>query len=373
MNSDTAGHRAEGLARVFRAPGRINIIGEHTDYCEGLAMPAAIDRWCQVTAAPNGARRIRATSAGFGRSVEIDLDALAPRGGWADYVAGVAFILARAGVPLVGADLAIQSDVPVGAGVGSSAALEVAVARALLALAAVEADGRQVALWARAAENEFVGVPCGIMDQFTSASGVAGAALVLDCRTLEATPAPLPAGAAFLLIDSLSPHAHVQGEYQARRRDCEEAASRLGVASLREVGEADLAGALTELPPRLAKRRRHVMSENARVRAAAAALAAGDLADLGRLINQSHASLADDMEVSTPRLDRLAAIARAAPGVFGARMMGGGFGGCVIALVDLEMARGAMARIVAEFGAVAGGAPDAFICRAVAGAAEVGR
>ena len=248
---------------------------------------------------------------------------------------GVAFVLARAGVPLVGADLAIQSDVPVGAGVGSSAALEVAVARALLALAGVEADGRQVALWAQAAENEFVGMPCGIMDQFASANGVAGAALVLDCRTLEATPAPLPAGAAFLLIDSRSPHAHVQGEYQARRRDCEEAAGRLGVATLRDVAEADLAGAVSGLPPRLAKRRRHVVSENARVRAAAAALAAGDLAGLGRLINRSHASLAHDMEVSTPSLDRLAAIARKTPGVFGARMTGGGFGGCVIALVDL--------------------------------------
>jgi galactokinase len=373
MNSDAADRRADRPVRIFRAPGRINIIGEHTDYCEGLAMPAAIDRWCQVTATPNGTRRLRATSAGFGPPIDIDLDALAPRGDWTDYVAGVAFVLARADVPLIGADLAIESDVPIGAGVSSSAALEVAVVHALLALAGLGADGRRIALWAQAAENAFVGIPCGIMDQFAAANGVAGAALVLDCRTVTATSAPLPVNAAFLLIDSMSPHAHVQGEYEARRRDCEEAARLVGVASLRDIAEADLAGALLRLPARLARRCRHVVTENARVSAAVAALAAGDLAGLGQLINQSHKSLADDMEVSTPDLDRLAGIARATPDVFGARMMGGGFGGSVFALVDAEMATSAMAHIVEDYGAVIGGAPEAFVCRVVAGAAEVFR
>jgi galactokinase len=373
MSSDAAVRPPDPLARVFRAPARINIIGEHTDYCEGLVMPAAIDRWCQVTATPNGVRRIRVTSAGFGQSADIDLDALARRGGWVDYVAGVAFVLTRAGVPLVGADLAIESDVPVGAGVSSSAALEVAVALALLALAGVEADGRRIALWAQAAENEFVGMPCGIMDQFASANGVAGTALLLDCRTLAATPAPLPANAAFLLVDSRSPHTHVEGEYRARRHDCETAAGLLGLTALRDIEEADLAEALSRLPARVAKRCRHVVTENARVGAAAAALAAGDLAGLGDLMNRSHASLRDDMQVSLPGLDRLAAIAQATPGVFGARMMGGGFGGSVLALVESDAAPGAMSRIVEHFGAEIGGAPDAFICRAVAGAAEVGR
>ncbi len=263
MDGDTADHRDGGHRRTFRAPGRINIIGEHTDYCEGLAMPAAIDRWCRVTAAPNRGRLI-ANSCSSGPQIDIDLNALALRGGWGDYVAGVAFVLDRAGVALEGADLAIESDVPVGAGVGSSAALEVAVVHALLAMAGAESDHRQVALWARAAENEFVGVPCGIMI-ISSPPPTAWPARPW-CSTAarwQATVAPLPAGAAFLLIDSRSPHVHVQGEYEARRRDCEEAAGLLGVAALRDVVEADLGHALTRLASEARQAPgRHVVSEN---------------------------------------------------------------------------------------------------------------
>ena len=356
--------------RTFRAPGRINIIGEHTDYTEGLVMPGAIDLWCTVRARAVGARRLRVTSTAYAGDVDMDLDDLAPTGTWTDYVAGVAFVLARAGIALKGADLEIESDVPVGAGVSSSAALEVASAHALLALAGEKADGRQIARWARAAENDFVGMPCGIMDQFASANGVAGAALRLDCRTLEATPTPLPANARFLLVNSMTPHAHATGEYAARRADCETAARILGVSSLRDVVESDLPAALSRLPDGPARRTRHVVTENARVRAAADAMGDGNLVALGALIDASHLSLRDDMQVSAPMVDALAQIARATPGVYGARMMGGGFGGCVIALVDAAEAQNAMEHIRAAYGATIGNVPDAFICELVDGAGE---
>jgi len=357
--------------RLFQAPGRINIIGEHTDYCGGLAMPAAIDRWCRVAAAANGTRRLTVVAEGFGEAAELDLDALTPRGAWSDYVAGVAKVLMDAGVAVPGADLMIESTVPIGTGVSSSAAIEVATAHALLALAGRSADGLSIARWSQKAENDFVGMPCGIMDQYASANGVDGAALVLDCARLTSTPAPLPDGASFLLVDSGVRHTHVDGAYRERRADCEAAAKILGVGLLAEVSEDDLAAALPRLPDGPAKRCRHVVTETARVRRAAAALARGDLVGLGALMNQSHASLRDDMEVSVPEVDQLAQIARETPSVFGARMMGGGFGGCIIAVADRERVADAQAAIGERYGAMLGKAPADFVCRAVAGAGEI--
>ena len=357
--------------RLFQAPGRINIIGEHTDYSGGLVMPAAIDRRCLIAAAPNGSRRLNVVAGVFSDEAAADLGALAPVHGWMDYVAGVASVLIKAGVAVPGADLWIEGDVPIGAGVSSSAAIEVAVAHALLALAGRDADGVQIARWAQAAENDFVGMPCGIMDQFASANGVDGGAMLLDCMTLKAEPVRLPGGASFLLVDSMVRHAHVEGEYRARREDCETAARILGVDRLSQVAEAELEGALRRLPPGPGKRCRHVVSENGRVRRAAEAMARDDLAALGALMNQSHTSLRDDMQVSTPQVDRLAAIAQETPGVFGARMMGGGFGGCVIALVESSGAGSASEAIQNAYGAVIGKRPDAFVCRAVAGAGEI--
>ncbi|HEY5008840.1 MAG TPA: galactokinase [Caulobacteraceae bacterium] len=357
--------------RLFQAPGRINIIGEHTDYSGGLVMPAAIDRHCLIAAAPNGGRRLNVAAGVFGDEAQADLAALAPTHSWMDYVGGVAAMLIGDGVDVPGADLWIESTVPIGAGVSSSAAIEVATAHALLALAGRAADGVQIARWAQRAENDFVGMPCGIMDQYASANGVAGGAMLLDCATLRAEPVRLPDAASFLLVDSMVRHNHVEGEYRARREDCETAAQLLGVAMLSQVAEADLAAALARLPEGPAKRCRHVVSENGRVRRAAEALGDGDLAALGQLMNQSHASLRDDMQVSTPEVDQLAAIAQQAPGVFGARMMGGGFGGCVIALVDAGAAGAASEAIRNAYAAVIGRTPDAFVCRAVAGASEI--
>ncbi|HEY1709953.1 MAG TPA: galactokinase [Rhizomicrobium sp.] len=359
------------VPRLFRAPGRINIIGEHTDYTGGLVMPSAIDRWCTVAATTNGTRALNVIAASFGKEAQADLDALKPDGSWIDYVAGVAAVLMQNGIAVPGADLMIESDVPVGAGVSSSAALEISVAHGLLALAGVDADGVQIARWAQAAENSFVGMPCGIMDQFASANGRADAALLLDCRSLAVRMVPLPREAAFLIVNSMVRHAHTEGAYRSRRADCETAAQTLGVPSLRDVDKSALPAALAKLSDGPAKRCRHVVTENARVEAAAAAMIAGDLPALGALLNASHASLRDDMEVSVPQVDELAAIAQKTPGVFGARMMGGGFGGCVIALVAADKGEAARTTIVERYARVIGTMPDAFICRAVDGAGEI--
>ncbi|HXQ11295.1 MAG TPA: galactokinase [Caulobacteraceae bacterium] len=361
--------RFDGAPRLFRAPGRINIIGEHVDYAGGLVLPAAIDRQVVVAARANGSLRLTVASGAMGAETAVDLGALAASGGWIDYIAGVAQVLGAAGVAVPGADIWIESDLAIGAGLSSSAALEVAVACALLALAGATADGAQIARWARDAENDFVGAPCGIMDQFAAANGVAGAALLLDCATLAAEPIPLPETARFLIVDTATSHAHAEGEYSRRREECEVAARLLGVDQLAAV--TDLPVALERLPETLARRCRHVVTEIARVRAAVEALARADLAQLGSLLDQSHVSLRDDMQVSTDAVDRLVAIAQATPGVLGARMMGGGFGGSIIAIVDAALADAALAGVRDRFAAVIGKTPEAFLCRAVGGAGEI--
>jgi len=359
------------VPRLFRAPGRINIIGEHTDYSEGFVMPAAIDRWCVIAAAPNGTRRLRMVASAFAEKVDLDLDALRPEKDWSDYPAGVASILMADGIAVPGMDIWIDSDVPMGAGVSSSAAIEVAMAAACLAMAGETADRKQIARWTQAAENEFVGRSCGIMDQFASANGLEGKALMLDCRSLEATPASLPAGAGFLFVNSMVKHSHVEGDYRQRRADCEEASRHLGVPFLRDVSIDALPAALQKLSGTIARRCRHVVTENERVRKAALAMNAGDLVEPGRLMTQSHASLRDDFEVSVPEVDRLVEIACATEGVYGARMMGGGFGGSIIALVAVDQAEAVREAIVAEYADVVNKVPDAFTCRAVDGVNEV--
>ena len=356
--------------RLFRAPGRINIIGEHTDYCAGLVMPAAIDRWCTIAAAPNASRNLRLIARDLGREASLDLDSLSPTGDWTDYIAGVADKLHRAGITPPGMDVMIESTIPMGAGVSSSAALEVAAIHAMLALAGQTATGPQIALWAQQAENRFAGMPCGIMDQFASANGVSNHAIMLDCRSLAFQPVPLSPSISFFIINSMVRHTHVSGEYASRRADCEEAARLLGVAALRDITPERLAHNMDRLPERSARRARHVVTEIARVEQAALAMQSGDFPGLGRLMDQSHESLRADMQVSVDQLDQLAAIARQTPGVLGARMMGGGFGGCVIALVEAPAAQSAMAAVAARYGDATGATPDAFICRAVDGAGE---
>ena len=357
--------------RIFRAPGRINIIGEHTDYSDGLVMPAAIDRWTVVAAAPNNTRRLTVFSAAYQVEMVADLDALKPCGTWMDYVAGVASVLAEDGIALSGANLMIESNIPIGVGISSSAAIEVATAVALLSLTGQSIDGLRTARWAQRAENRFVGMPCGIMDQFIAANGVSGHALLLDCSTLDATALPLPGNTIFLLVNSMVRHSLVAGEYAQCRRDCETAARLLGVPMLRTIGENDLTSAISKLPPRIGRRCRHVVTENARVRRAATALKMGDMAELGDLMNDSHASLRDDMQVSVEPVDLLVKFAQRTKGVFGARLMGGGFGGCIIALVAADAAEDAAQVIAHQYEAATGAKPDTYSCGAVGGAHEI--
>jgi galactokinase len=348
--------------RLFVGPGRINIIGEHVDYCGGMVMPAAIDRACFVAIAPNDLDVLRVQS-DFGDAT-IGLDKFVKHGDWRDYVAGMAFALKEEGFGLSGQHLIIESEVPVGAGVSSSAALEIAVG---LALTAGEVSGSRLAIIAQRAENHFAGMNCGIMDQFASANGIADCALLLDCANLAFQALDVPKNACFLLVDSGVKHEHVGGGYASRRADCEAAAQTLGVALLSEIEDT---GKLVELTGNPLKRARHVVSEIARTKAACDALKAGDLLLLGELMNHSHKSLSSDMEVSTPEVDVLANIMQTTQGVYGARMMGGGFGGSVIGLVDPNKVAAAQASIIARYGPHLGKTPDSFVAKLARGAHE---
>jgi galactokinase len=328
-------------AGVWRAPGRANLIGEHTDYNDGFVFPFALRQGTLAAAAPAGAGVLELTSRQMGTgTVTIPLDGLAPGAvdGWAAYPAGVVWALGEAGYPLLGARVAIDSDLPQGAGLSSSAALECAVALALTELAGRSVPRPELAAIARRAENEFVGVPTGIMDQSAALLCQAGHALLLDCCSFESDNVPLSpaaAGLALLIIDTRAKHRLTESGYALRHIECEEAAQALGVRSLRDIQDtAGLAG-LTD--PLLHRRARHVVTENQRVLAMAALLRRGEVAGGGRLLNESHASLRDDFEISWPEAD-VTVDAAVAAGALGARMMGGGFGGSVIALVPADYA-----------------------------------
>ncbi len=326
-------------ALVARAPGRVNLIGEHTDYNDGFVLPAAITGQSLVAARAREDRIITAVAADFGNAVvrfSLDApfahDAEAP---WADYLRGMVLAMEAAGHRLTGAELAIAGDVPRGAGLSSSASFAVAIGVAMKELSGVTAlDATGIAKLAQAAECDFVGMRCGIMDQLISARGKAGHALLIDCRTLECRPVSLPDGAAILIVHSGIERGLVEGEYNARRAQCEDAVRVLGVPALRDATPEMLAAASDRLSPLALKRARHVVTENARTEAAAEALAAGDLVALGALMAQSHVSMRDDFEITLPAIDALVALLQEAIGPEGgARMTGGGFGGAVVAIV----------------------------------------
>jgi len=330
-----ARHGAEP-AGVWHAPGRVNLMGEHTDYNEGWVLPFALDRGVVVAAARRGDHvlDIRSRQAP-GDPVSVPLTSLDAGSvtGWAAYPAGVAWAMRAAGHAVGGASLVIDSDLPRGGGLSSSAALECATALALADLYEVSTPRRELARLAQRAENEMAGVPCGIMDQTASLLSEARHALLLDCRTGESTPVPFDpaaAGLALLVMDTGARHALTDGGYALRRQECEQAARALGVSSLRDVADATQVSGIAD--PVLSRRARHVITDNQRVHAAVALLEAGDLAGLGPVLDASHVSLRDDFEVSWPRADAAVAAAERA-GALGARMVGGGFGGSVIALV----------------------------------------
>lgn len=367
-------------ARRFRAPGRINLIGEHTDYNEGFVMPAAIDLATWTEAAPRNDRSVVVRSHTFaGEEFAFSLDedaagaaavaARATRGvAWPDYVRGVALVLEQSGYRLQGADLTIRSTVPLGAGLSSSAAIEVSVALALLGLAGHAPDRLAIARMAQRAEHEYAGTRCGLMDQFACCFGEAERAMLLDCRTLVYRAVPLPPGTCLIVANTMVKRDLASGEYNARRADCEEAALRLGVRSLRDADLAalDRAG----LPDRMHRRARHVVTENARALAAAQALEQGGLEEFGLLMAASHGSLRDDFEVSCGELDAMVNATAPLPGVYGSRMMGGGFGGCTITLARAEAAGDLMSAIAARYREATGIDARLYQCRAVAGAGE---
>ncbi len=338
------------------APGRVNLIGEHTDYNGGFVLPIAIPQRTVVELAPraDGAVRVASASLDGGATRRYRLGEETRTGGWLDYVAGCTAVLRTDGHPLRGFDARVTSSVPIGAGVASSAALEVSVLRALRAAFALALDDVALARLGQRVENEFVGARVGIMDQMAASLADEHAALFIDVRSLEHRRIALPRAAAVAAIDSGVAHAHATGGYNARRAECEQAARLLGVAELRDVGLDDLPR-LAALPEPLARRARHVVTENARVLAAVAALRAGDPHALGRLLAASHASLRDDYAVSIPAVDVLADVAARDPDVYGARLTGGGFGGAVVMVVRAGVAADAAARVAAEYARTSGG------------------
>jgi len=368
--------RAKG-ARVYRAPGRVNLIGEHTDYNDGFVMPAAIDRYTQVAIRQRDDRTLSVLSEQYGQ-VEFDLDGANPRArsDWSDYVRGVAAKLEQAGYRLKGADLSIRSDVPIGAGLSSSAALEVAAGYALLENSGLEIDRVVLARICQHAENEFVGMRCGIMDQFIACRGRASHGLLLDCRSLEYRLLPLPVDVRLIICDTMVKHKLASSEYNNRRAECEAGVRHFAkwrpyVRALRDVTVNDLEGHGRDLPEAIYKRCRHVVSENARVLKAAEALERGDLETFGGLMAESHRSLRDDYEVSCAELDTLVDLANRVKGVFGARMTGGGFGGCTINLVRADRVAEFMRDVAQGYEQACGVVPDIYVCATASGVSRL--
>ncbi len=338
-------------AAETEAFGRVNLIGEHTDYNEGFVLPTSIPQSTVTAIAPRGDRIVRAWSAELSAGDGLEAYALGEERsgrGWVDYVQGLTQAVAGAGYTIGGFDLALRSTVPLGSGLSSSAALEVAVLRALRHLFALDLDDVMLARLGQRAENEFVGAPVGIMDQMASSLARPGVALFIDTRSLAYEPAHLPRGTELAVINSGVAHHHAAGDYRTRRAECERAAVLLGVRALRDVGVTEL-DRVMRLPDPFNRRARHVVTEDQRVLDAMAAIAAGDPARLGALFDASHASERDDFEVSVPEVDLLVNLAQAEAGVFGARLTGGGFGGSIVALVRDGEASAVAARVVEEY------------------------
>ena len=359
---------------VVRAPGRVNLLGDHTDYNEGFVMPMAIDRAVWIALRPRDGSQVVVHSLDFGEDASFDVRRLERGGsGWAEYLRGVAWsletdIAKQPGRTLCGWEGVLAGDVPLGAGLSSSAALELATARAFAGACALAWEPKVMARLAQRAENEWVGVNSGIMDQLISAAGVAGHALLIDCRSLETRAVPLPRDVSVVVLDTATRRQLVGSDSNERRARSESAARQFGVKALRDVDErmfADHAASLDEVTRR---RARHVVTENARVLAAAEALAAGDATRVGELMTESHLSLRDDFEVSRPELDAMVEIALAQRGCFGARMTGAGFGGCAVALVARGSAERFAADVATRYAAEVGLTPAVYLCEATGGA-----
>jgi galactokinase len=356
-------------AFLARAPGRVNLIGEHTDYNDGFVLPMAIDRAVWIALRPRDDARVEVHSLDFGETHGFGVADLSTAGdGWIEYVRGMAWALETSGAQLRGWEGVTAGDVPIGAGLSSSAAMELATARAFAAVSSLDWDPARMALLAQKAENGWVGMQCGIMDQMISAAGRAGYALLIDCRSLETRPVPLPPGTSVVILDTATRRGLVDSAYNDRRRDTTAAAAFLGVPALRDVTVEQFERRETEMDPVMRRRARHVVTEDERTLRAAEALERGDATEVGRLMNESHASLRDDFEVSRAELDTIVELAQAQPGCFGARMTGAGFGGCAVALVEQPAAARFAEEVASKYHADTGLEPKVYVCSASAGA-----
>jgi galactokinase len=364
--------------RIVRAPGRVNLIGEYTDVNEGLVLPAAIDREIRIAYVPSGDRRVELTRLDDGDIGMFELDAPRGRSGtWPDYIVATAWALTEAGLPTQGLRGVIASTLPENAGLSSSAAIELAAAWALLGDSAAGVDRLALARICQRAENGYVGVQSGLMDQFASSCGVAGAALLLDCRSFDWQTVAVPEGHVLVVCNTGSPRRLGSSEYNLRRAQCEEAVEGIrtvdpAVRSLRDVSPALLAAARPRLDPVVACRAEHVVAENDRVLATLVAFEAGDLAAVGVAFAQSHASLRDLFEVSSPELDALVEIATAVPGVVAARMTGAGFGGCTVNLVHTDAVEALRDAVLASYPSRTGLTPTIIPVAAADGAGVIG-
>ena len=381
---DPAALRAKHLARfgtepaVFVAPGRVNLIGEHTDYAEGFVMPAAIDFATLAGISPRADGKIVLYAENFSEERMFDAAALPAQASkhWSDYPLGVVAILAGEGHATPGFSLTLWGDVPLASGLSSSASVEVATLLAVTSLIGVNYPGPVVARLCQRAENEFVGANCGIMDQFISANGAEDNALLLDCRDLSFKLAPIPPGVALVIANTMVKHSVAGGEYTSRRAQVEEAAAVIGrhrpeVRFLRDATLDDLARWGAEMSPNAVKRARHVISENLRTVAAADALIHHDLDELGRLMAEAHLSYSRDFEASCVEADAMVALAQGLPGLIGARLTGGGFGGCTINLVEREHAAAFSEELSARYATETGIVPQILICHASSGAHKI--
>ncbi len=354
---------------VVRAPGRVNLIGEHTDYNDGFVLPMAIDRAIWIALEPRADATIQVYSLDLAEDGAFDLSNFAHSGGgWLEYIKGVAWSVQQAGYTLRGWQGVMAGDVPIGAGLSSSAALELASARAFAAVSDLAWQPAQMALLGQKAENEWVGMNCGIMDQMISAVGQASHALLIDCRSLETQAVPLPAGTVVVVMDTATRRGLVDSAYNERRAQCEAAAAFFGVKALRDVTPEMFAAQAGGLDLLTRKRARHIISENERTLAAVEAMNRVDARSLGQLMNASHISLRDDFEVSSPELNVIVELAQAQAGCFGARMTGAGFGGCAVALVQSAAANGFVHAVADSYQAKTQLEPNLYICQATNGA-----
>jgi galactokinase len=357
----------------YRAPGRVNLIGEHTDYNDGFVLPCAIDYHTVIAAAPRADSQVEVVAVDFdGQSSRFSLtdpiakDNAAP---WSNYVRGVAWALQQHGHRLHGVNMVIAGNVPQGAGLSSSASLEVAVGTLFNHLNQLELDGKTIALIGQQAENDFVGMRCGIMDQFISALGQPDCALLIDCRTLEYQPVPIPADTAIIIVNSNVQRGLVDSEYNTRREECETAAAHFDVPALRDVTLDTFSLRENKLAGTVSKRARHIITENTRTETAADVLSAGNLPAMGRLMAESHISMRDDFEITVPPIDALVEIIGEVTGESGGvRMTGGGFGGCVVALAPQALIPDIKTAIAQKYPAASGLEATVYVCRASDGA-----